>query len=192
MRIGIFGASFDPPHIGHFIAAECAAYELGLSKVLLIPANLNPLKREHCPAAPEIRLRMTQAAVSGNALFEVSAIELERGGISYMAETVDALREEHPLDEFILLLGADSAAEFHLWYDYERLAEEVSLVIFNRPGYDLSLISQAMKPSHRTVKIPSIEISSTDIRSRIKHNRAYRYMVPAAVYDIIEELGLYR
>ena len=193
IRVGIFGATFDPPHIAHFVAAEAVAAELQLDKVIFIPANLNPLKQGHKPAPPEVRLRMVCESIKENPLFAASTLELDRGGVSYMVDTISLLRSNFKPESYriFLLLGADAAAEFHLWKNYKELAELATVVVFNRPGYDLSKVSGKIDIEHLTVSVPPLEISSTSIRERIKAGKSIDYLVTPGCKKIIEDLQLY-
>lgn len=193
-KIGIFGATFDPPHIAHFIAAEFIAQSFELDKVLLVPAYVNPLKQELKTTPMETRLKMVDSVARDNPLFELCTLESERGGISYMIDTVLALRDEYPAPKFgfCLMIGADTAADFHLWREHEKLSEETDIIVFNRPGYDLHEISRNLKIPHVTAIIPMLEISSTAIRRNIAGGLPYRYFLPEPVYNIIESEGLYR
>ncbi|MBC8278532.1 MAG: nicotinate (nicotinamide) nucleotide adenylyltransferase [FCB group bacterium] len=193
-KIGIFGATFDPPHLAHFVAAETVALKIGLDKVLFIPAYINPFKRGDQTAPVEARLKMVESVVKDNPLFELCRLELERGGVSYMIDTAAELRDEYPEDkyDFYLLIGADTVADFHLWKDYRRLAEATRVTVFNRPGYDLAEVSEKLDVRHITVTIPALEISSTMIRKNIVSHLPYRYFLPDPVYKIIITDGLYR
>jgi len=180
--------------MGHLIAAEWAAEDLNLHQVLIIPANLNPLKREHRPAPPEIRLKMVEAAIGNYPQLTVDDIEIRRSGVSFMIDTIDLLREKYTAREndFFLLLGADAAADFKLWWDYERLAQICTIAVFNRPGYELEVVAASLPAGAVTLKIPMVDISSTSIRHRIRAGKSIRFMTPEPVRQIIEEEGLYR
>ena len=193
IKLGLFGATFDPPHLAHFAAAETAAQKIGLDKVLFIPAYINPLKRGVVSAPAEARLKMVKSVVADNPLFELCSLELERGGISYMIDTIAELREQYPAAEyeFYLLIGADTAADFHLWKDHRRLAEETRVTVFNRPGYDLAEISAKMEVPHLNLTIPMLEISSTMIRNSLASKLPDRYFLPGQVYEIIINERLY-
>jgi len=194
LKIGIFGATFDPPHSAHLIAAEYAVSELKLNKVLMIPANVNPLKKQRKPTPPDIRLQMIQAAVNGYPQFEVNDVELKRGGVSYMIDTVLDLRENYPPAEaeLYLLLGADAAEEFHLWRSHRQLAEICRLVVFNRPQYNLQTILKKLTVPALPLNIPAFDISSTAIRRRIREGKPVDFLAPVEVLKIIQKENLYR
>lgn len=193
LRIGLFGATFDPPHYGHLIAADYAADELELDEVLMIPASLNPLKQEHLPAPPNLRLEMIQAAVVKYPRFRVSDIELKRGGVSYTIDTVQSLLKDYRSHEteFFLLLGADAAADFHLWRDYQRLAEMCQLSILSRPGFDMESTLAKLPLPAAALNMPMIDISSTLIRNRLRQGKSINFLTPPEVVEIIECEKLY-
>jgi nicotinate-nucleotide adenylyltransferase len=193
-RVGIFGATFDPPHFGHLIAGQSMMEALNLDLILMLPANINPLKEAASPAPVKSRLRMITEAVASNSKFNVCDIEIKRGGTSYMIDTVIALRQQYPDEdtELYLLIGADTAEDFHLWKEYQRLSEMVKVVVFNRPGYNLEEVIAKMPVPVLKVLIPMIEISSTMIRERVLNGESIRYLVPEAVRRIIKEEKLYQ
>jgi nicotinate-nucleotide adenylyltransferase len=192
--LGIFGAAFDPPHYGHLIAAEWVAEELRLRQILMIPSNINPLKRLHPPAPATFRWEMIQAALKSHPNFKVSDIEIKRSGISYMIDTLKFLQNDYPpnLYRLYLLLGADIAAEFGLWRDYEKIAQICQLVAFNRPGYDIKKIVSELPAGAISVHIPMMDISSTMLRERIQLGKSIRFLTPSPVCEIIEREKLYR
>lgn len=194
MKIGIFGATFDPPHYGHLIAAEYSRSLLGLNLIIFIPANRNPLKREQIPAPAEFRMEMLKAAVGGTPFYEVDDLELQRGGNSFMIETFLDLQKRYSLKkpEFYLLLGADSAKDFAHWKDYGSLAKMCEPIIFNRPGSNLSKVAANFPAPCSTMEIPMIEISSTLIRNRISEGKSVKFLTPDTVIEIIEREKLYR
>ena len=193
MRIGVLGATFDPPHIAHLIASECAVDILKLESVMMIPTNMNPLKQEHQPAPPNIRLKMTEAAVGDNPKFSVSDIEIKRGGLSYMVDTIEALKNGILSNDsqIFLLMGADTALDFQLWKGHQHLRQMCSLAVFNRPGYSIEQVLERIPPPVITIEIPRMEISSSLIRQWKAHGKPIRYLVPQGVIDIIEEEQLY-
>ncbi|MBC8205125.1 MAG: nicotinate-nicotinamide nucleotide adenylyltransferase, partial [FCB group bacterium] len=130
-RIGIFGATFDPPHYGHLTAAEFSRTALKLDEVMMIPASRNPLKLNHIPAPDNIRLKMTAAAIEGNPDFTVNDIEIRRGGLSFMADTLKEIKYKlRDDDRLLLLIGADTAADFKLWKSPFEIIKLTELVVF--------------------------------------------------------------
>jgi nicotinate-nucleotide adenylyltransferase len=186
VKIGIFGGTFDPPHIGHLIAAQDALHLLPLDKVLFIPALVPPHKQQRGISPAAVRLRMIQAATQGDTRFEVSDVELKRTGRpSY---TVDTLRELRGEDELFLLLGVDQVREFSTWHQPEEVLRLAQLVMMARDG-----IEEPPKGGivQHTVPVTRIDISSTLIRQRVAAGRPIRYMVPVAVEEIIAAERLY-
>lgn len=186
MRIGIFGGTFDPPHVGHLIAAQDALQQLPLDKVLFIPALVPPHKQERAVSRAEVRLRMIRAATAGDARFEVSDVELKRTGPSYTVDTLRALRSTP--DELFLLLGVDQVSELGTWRDPEQVLRLAQLVMMTRDGIEEPPKSGIVQ---RTVPVTRIDISSTLIRKRVAAGQPIRYLVPAAVEEIILAEGLY-
>ncbi len=200
-RIGLFGGSFDPIHIGHLIIAQDAVDQLGLDEVLFIPAAVPPHKRHRERATDEARLAMVKLAVESNPLFSVSEVELERGGISYTCETVADLAREHRGCGLFLIIGSDTLVDLHNWYKIDELATLCEFCSFMRPGEsDPDQIRQKIglspKLKERVMsnmfESRMIGISSSEIRSRIAAGQGIRYLVPAAVENFILEHGLYR
>lgn len=186
MKIGIFGGTFDPPHIGHLIAAQDALQSLPLDKVLFIPALVPPHKQQRGISPPAVRLRMMEAAASGDARFEVSDVELKRSAPSY---TVDTLRDlGHSGDELFLLLGVDQIRDFSTWREPQQVMRLARLVMMARGGIAEPPESGIVQ---HTVPVTRIDISSTLIRQRVAAGQPIRYLVPAAVEEIIAAEGLY-
>lgn len=192
MKIGIFGGTFDPPHIGHLIVADDARAALGLDEVLFIPAARSPHKLERKTASATHRLKLIRLAIAGNPAFRVSDIEIQRGRISYTVNTLERLHASRPHDELFLLIGMDNVKKFDTWKAPERIIELVTIVVMTRPG-----VQQARMPkriAHKTLMcaVPEIGISSTDIRHRVQHGRPFRHLVPDKVYEYILKNKLYR
>lgn len=197
-KLGVFGGTFDPIHLAHLIVAEQARDQLGLDKLILLPAAIPPHKQQREISDGKHRLEMTRLAAADNPAFEVSDLELRRKGLSYTAETLRLLHEEHPDDELFLLLGGDSLADLPNWYRPNEIRRLATLAVAARPGAaiqqpgDLPIISSDSDGKGvLVVNIPQMEISSTDIRQRIAVGRSIRYLVPAAVEAYIVAHGLY-
>lgn len=189
-RIGVFGGSFDPIHIGHLAIAQEALWQCRLDIVLFIVAALPPHKKQP-EAAVEHRLRMVEQAIEGEPAFRASRIEIERGGASYTAETLTQLHREYAGATFFLIVGADSAMDFSLWKDPEAVIEMANVVIAPRPGFDLSTMEPRLQGKAEVVQAPLIELSSTMIRKRLHENKPIRFLVPEVVEQYIRERGLY-
>ncbi len=193
MTLGIFGGSFNPPHLAHLIVAERVRDQMELDTVLWIPANVPPHKQSDPElASPAHRLAMTRLATQGNPGFEVSDIELRRPGPSYTVHTLMQLREAFPNTRLFLILGGDSFEQLPSWYQPERILELASLVVYHRPGADFSHVPEAFMRHAHFIRTPLLEISGTTIRKLIRTGHSCRYMVPEAVRLYIEEHNLYR
>jgi len=191
-KIGIFGATFDPLHVGHLIAVNFALEELGLDEIIMIPANLNPLKQNHTPAPPEIRLEMLDSTMGNHDKIRISDVELKRGGVSYMIDTVIELKAGFPdSSEIYLLVGADSALDFTKWRDYGKLSELCRLAVFNRPGYSFDDVASNLPVDFIPLKMPLIGISSTLIRELVAAGKSIEHLTPEVIVKIIEKNNLY-
>lgn len=190
MRAGVFGGTFDPPHIGHLIVAQDAWLALGLEHVLFVPAAVPPHKRGRVATPAELRLEMLQAAVVDDARFEVTDLELRRPGPSYTVDTLRELRERDPEGALFFLLGADQFREFHTWRAPEEIARLANLVVLSRAGVED--VAPAIDVPYRRVVVTRIDVSSTEVRRRVAADEPIRYLVPAAVEEIIRREGLYR
>lgn len=191
MHIGIFGGSFNPPHLAHLIVAERVREQFGLDRVLWVPNRLPP----HKPAAELVgashRLAMTQLAVADHPAFTVSEVELERTGTSYMVDTVRLLQEGAPADRFSLIIGGDSLRDFQTWHQPDEIVRRAPLLVYHRPGVALPALPPAYEGRVQVAEAPLIEISGTDIRARHRAGRSIRYLVPERVRAYIEAHGLY-
>ena len=188
MNIGIFGGTFDPVHWGHLIIGGYVRDALALDKVVFVPSMVSPHKQERGAAEPADRLAMLKMAVEGADGFEVSDIEISRGGVSF---TVDTLSEFHKLSpgcHLSLLIGADNCAEFSSWRDPERIRSLARLVVMTRPGTPM----EGAPEGGEIIRVPEIRISSSDIRVRVAEGRSIRYLVPDRVAGYIQSHHLYR
>jgi nicotinate-nucleotide adenylyltransferase len=187
VKVGVFGGSFDPVHIGHLVVAEHAAERLGLEQVRFVPAGQQPLKIGHHAAAAD-RLAMVEAGIRDNPRFVVDPREASRPGPSYTVETLRALAAEAPGDALFFLVGADAARDIPAWRDPQGIAALAAIVVLTRPG--------ASPPAHplvaRVVEVPGVDVSATQIREAVRCGRSIRYLVPRAVEDYIVRHGLYR
>ena len=188
MRIGVFGGSFDPIHIGHLIVAEAAAHALELERVHFMPARQQPFKTGYHIAGPEDRAAMLRLATEDNPRFLLDLRELDREGPSY---TIDSLRELHAefsTDELCFLVGADAVRDLPEWREAAKLAGLATMVAFARPGVELP-DSEFVS---RIILVPAVELSATDVRDAVSSGRSVRYLVPAKVAEYIESHSLYR
>ena len=199
-RIGVLGGTFNPVHVGHLILGHSAVEALDLSTVLLLPSAIPPHKEPARLLSGEHRLAMLQCAVEGDLIFEVSDMELQRGGTSYAIDTIVKLRNAKPNADLFFIIGADSLVELHLWKDVYRLLELCAFVSFMRPG----VAPESLRPENLKLQAPwperllanlvagrGVDVSSSDIRHRIAEGMSIRYLVPPAVDMYIAEHGLY-
>jgi nicotinate-nucleotide adenylyltransferase len=184
---------FDPVHNGHLIAAEAAREACGLSRVMFIPASDPPHKRYAGLAPAGARAEMVRLAIQDHPCFDLSPIELRRAGPSYTADTLSELRQT--LGEEValfLIIGADNVTEIGAWHRPDRILSLATVVVVRRPGATPDRADPALRRGMRFVETPLIEISSTDIRRRVREGRSIRYLVPREVENYIHEHGLYR
>lgn len=200
MRLGILGGTFDPVHYGHLLLAECAREQCQLDRVWFMPAATPPHKQSRRLSPPEHRLNMLDLAITGNEAFEVSRYEIDRGGISYTADTLETLRAQDPQRELFFLLGSDSLDDLTTWHEPQRICRAATLAVVHRAGTaepDLERLRTIATPAQIErfrqclVTMPLIELSSTDIRQRVASGKSIRYRTPRAVEKYIETHRLY-
>ena len=189
-RIGVLGGTFDPLHFGHLAVGLDVRHGLDLDRVLLVVAN-DPWqksgRRAITPAS--IRLAMVRAAVEGLAGIDASSVEIDRGGESYMADTLQTLKTEHPGAELFLIVGSDAAAGLDTWIRPDQVRESATTVVVDRRGRDGGRPPAGW--DHVVVEVPSLEISSSDLRDRFARGRPVEALVPSTVIDIVRREGLY-
>ncbi|MBY0158354.1 nicotinate-nucleotide adenylyltransferase [Cytobacillus firmus] len=192
MKVGIMGGTFDPIHIGHMLAAECARDAYDLEEVWFMPSHIPPHK-EDAGVTGLMRLEMTAEAVADHPSFRTLDWEVKRGGVSYTVDTVREVREAYPEHDFYFIIGADMVAYLPKWNRIGELAEMLTFIGLNRPGTKLSVddLPDFLQKAVVTAEMPLIEISSTIIRSRAASGSSIRYMVPDRVYDYIVRSGIY-
>lgn len=189
LRIGLFGGTFDPPHLGHLVTAVNVRHALSLDKVVLMVAN-DPWQKTGArgvTAAPD-RLAMVKAAVRGLDGVEAGDDEIRRGGPSYTADTLKMLGIKFPGARFFTIVGDDAATNIVTWERVDEVAALSTLVVVDRPGSPVDLPSGF---DWRRVEVPHLEVSSTDLRCRVTDGRPLDYLVPDAVVKIIRDRGLY-
>jgi len=184
MRIALYGGTFDPPHHGHLILAREAREQLALDRVVFIPAARSPFKPGVEMTPPRVRLALVRAAIEGEAAFACDDTEIVRAGTSYTIDTVRAARDRWPEAELFWFVGGDHVSELGKWRDWETLRTLVRFIVFSRDGLasggDFECIARR------------VDISATEIRSRVARGLSIRYLVPEAVRVLIEQHGLYR
>ncbi len=187
MRLGLLGGSFNPPHIGHLLLASDAFESLKLDRLVIMPACVNPLKSEDVTSAtPEGRLEMTRLTFGGDARFEVSSLEITRGGLSYTVDTLQCLAAETPGAELFLLLGMDSFESLNRWKSPDRIRELATLAVLVR-GEDFGHLPEGTAP----VTTRRIDVSSSEIRKRVKSGVPISGFVTESVERYIRNSGLY-
>ncbi len=221
LRVGVFGGTFDPPHVGHAVAAADVLAAAGLDRILWIPVSIPPHKAHRTVSAGDMRRRLVEAAIRDAPRFELCDLELERGGVSYTVDTLRKLKADHPDWSLSLIVGGDLFGGFASWKEPEAIAELAEIIVIPRPGVDVprpgvdlssevggvaaaeGLAGRVLRrsrcsrgihhglPGFRTVPVTTIEVSSSRVRSRIGRNLAVRDMVAPAVLAIIEGEGLY-
>ena len=189
LRIGLFGGTFDPPHVGHLVTAVNVRHALILDIVILMVAN-DPWQKSGSRdvTTAEDRFAMVEAAVSVVDGVVAGRDELDRGGPSYTADTLMALAEKHPGAELFTIVGDDAAAGLPSWTRVDQVAEYSQLVVVDRPGVAVELPQQF---NWLRVESPRLEVSSTDLRSRFSDGRPLDYLVTEPVLHVIEQRGLY-
>jgi nicotinate-nucleotide adenylyltransferase len=201
MRIGIFGGTFDPVHYGHLIVAEQAREQAGLDQVWFIPSARPPHKLEQ-PISPfDRRAEMLALALAGQEHhFRVETIERDRPGMSYTADTLDALTDQHANTDWFLLLGADSVKDLPTWHDPLRIVDRATILAAGRRGHPLwtpadlaaQLGTDEVRVRLLTVDVPLIDIASRDLRRRAAEGRSLLFQLPRSVEVYIREKKLYR
>jgi nicotinate-nucleotide adenylyltransferase len=201
MRVGIFGGTFDPVHYGHLILAEQAREQAALDQVWFVLSARPPHKADR-PVSPfDRRHDMLTLAIAGyEDRFRVETIERDRPGLSYTADTLDALEEQSPKTDWFLILGADSVEDLPAWHEPLRITDRATILVAGRPGHPIwsaaELAGRLYVPPDRvrlrTVEIPLIEMSSRDLRRRASEGRSLLFQVPRAVEVYVRERKLYR
>ena len=193
MRIGILGGTFNPIHYGHLLVAAEVREKFDLEKVLFVPSASPPHKNHPDIAPPGHRYQMTVLATRSNPFFSVSDLELQRSGKSYAIETVKELLNIYGKDsKLYFITGTDAILEISTWKDREKLLKLCQFIVATRPGFDAEKIDKIILNQIHLLQIPNLDISSTDIRNRIKEGRTIKYLLPEKVEEYICEHGLYR
>jgi nicotinate-nucleotide adenylyltransferase len=195
MRIGVFGGTFDPIHVGHLVAAVNARHTLGLDRVLFVVANEPWQKVGDRPVSPALdRLTLVDAALGDVDGLEASRLEIDRGGPSYTVDTIEELRRLEPTADLYLIIGADVIAGLATWERLDDVRREATMVVVNRPGSTPVLPGQdgpLAGWNAVAIEIPALEISSTDLRERAATGRPLDYLIPEGAVRMIKQRGLY-
>jgi nicotinate-nucleotide adenylyltransferase len=188
-RIGIFGGTFDPPHKGHMAIADQAMKQLGLDSVYFVPAYIPPHKQQHLSTTALNRMRMLKLAIRGRKKYRVSALELQRQGISYTIDTLKGFKQRFPNNDLILILGADNLLQFHSWKSPKIILQLATLAVYKRKGFSLSLKDKSV--DFILLKGRMLHVSSTEIRNKIKNGIPVRSFVPHSIVLYIKQHALY-
>ena len=197
-RLGVFGGTFNPPHIGHSILAAEACADLTLDCLLWVLTPIPPHKLDQTITSLDHRLAMLELAISGNEDFQLSRVEMDRPGPHYMVDTLRLLAGQHPSADLVLLIGGDSLHDLPSWHrpaDLVAACQEIG--VMRRPGdsVDLALLERSLPGAQakvRFVDAPLLEISSSEIRRRVREKQPFRYFLSPSVYEYIQEHNLYR
>lgn len=183
MKLGIYGGSFDPVHLGHLLVAQAAMEELGLDRLFFVPAAQSPFKPESAPAPGAMRLQWLRLALAGKSNCEVDDREIRRGGISYTVDTLRDYAKRFPAAQLFYLIGADNAAKLNEWREPGELARLAEFVAIPRPGGAAPVFPQPFRG--RTLKGFPFAISSSEIRARIRSGLTIEHLVPPAVREAL-------
>lgn len=187
-RIGILGGTFNPIHIGHLMIAQVVLEKFGLDKIIFVPSSWPPHKSGRNIIDAQHRLRMVRMAIRGNRYFEVLPFEIEKGGKSYSIDTVRYLSQQYPDAKLFFIIGSDHIAQLHTWKNVDEVVNMVSFIAVYRPGF-------RPIPSKIPVKsmiIPGVHTSSSDIRRRLVANKTVKHLIPENVLKYIQKHHLYQ
>ncbi len=191
VRLGVFGGTFDPPHVGHVSIARELQESGAVDEILWIPVRFPPHKPANPLTSPEARMEMVRAATDGYAFQSVSDIELLREGPSYTVDTLRALRSERPEATPVLIMGADQFVELAGWHEAEEVVRLADVCVLPRGGVEVTSALPRLNVVWSTADVPRVDVSSSEVRERVREGRPYRHLVPAGVADIIERENLY-
>jgi nicotinate-nucleotide adenylyltransferase len=188
-KIGVLGGTFNPVHNGHIYLAGEVIKKLSLDKVIFVPSKITPLRRRSEIIDSEERFKLIQLAIKDYHKFELSRLEIDKAGVSYTIDTLRALREKFGKEaELFFIAGSDLAGELNKWKDFDQILKLSNFVIVRRPNYELPPVDEDIM----VIDIEAKDISSCDIRKRIKNNEDFKDLVPDVVYRYLKEKGLYR
>jgi len=190
-KIGILGGTFDPIHVGHLVLAQQVKEKLKLSRVIFIPCSNPPHKTRKKLSSAQDRFRMAAVAVEGNPSFAISDMELKRGGLSYTVDTLRQLGQTYPGSEIYFLTGSDVLDEIHTWKNPEEIYKLARMVIAVRPGFDSIDRKSPFAKRSTVVDITGVDISSSQIREKVKKGQSIKYLVPPKVEEYIVKKKLY-
>jgi nicotinate-nucleotide adenylyltransferase len=192
VRLGVFGGTFDPPHVGHILLASDVCEALNLDRLIFVPTGAQPLKLDNPPvASPQDRLEMVRLAVADDAYYSVDDAEINRKGLSYTVDTLEHLSQRNPAAKLFLLLGEDALASFDKWRNPDRIRELATVALMRRGGSSSGRLGNIPEGAIE-VSTRRIDISSTEIRERLRADKSIKGFVPESVERFIDARGLYR
>ncbi|HHY70291.1 MAG TPA: nicotinate-nucleotide adenylyltransferase [Thermoanaerobacterales bacterium] len=199
-KVGIMGGTFDPIHYGHLVTAEAARTHFNLDKVIFTPAGKPPHKKGYSVTPAEDRYLMTVLAVNDNPFFDISRIEIERPGLTYTVDTLEMFYNELGKDvKLYFISGADAVLDILTWKDVDRVLSYCTFIAATRPGYPMDQLNQKLLQIRQMygrqvypMEVTGLDISSTDIRRRVKEGLSIKYLLPESVETYIQKSGLYR
>lgn len=198
MKVGILGGTFNPIHYGHLIIAEHIRVDQNLDKIIFIPTGLPPHKDRLEVLGGEARSKMVDLAIGSNPYFHLSTIEVDNREISYTIDTVNSLKKENPIDEFYLIIGGDSLMEIKTWKGFKELIGSVNIIVADRYGAcgqdimdEIKRLNKDMNSNIVNINTPIIDISSTEIRRKLREKKSIKYLLPENVENYIRQRGIY-
>lgn len=193
MKVGLYFGSFDPPHVGHTIIAERVLEEMKADEVWMVISPQNPFKADQNLSHESMRLDLVRRALNGHERIKPCDHEFNLPRPSYTVDTLASLKKDHPDKDFFLIMGSDNLLGIKKWKEADSLIKEIEIAVYPRPGYDVKEdFIKSLKGRITCVNAPKLELSSTEIRTRIKTGKACRMMVKEAVWRAIERDSLYR
>jgi nicotinate-nucleotide adenylyltransferase len=197
VRTGLLGGTFNPPHLGHLVCGQEAYLQLGLDRVLVVPAHVPPHKEVDDEPGVEHRLELCRLAIAGDDRFAICELEVNRSGTSFTVDTLEELHSQMPDSELFLIVGADVAVGFSGWKGPSRILSLAHVAVAQRPGTDHAEVQNALEPLSgggrvRFFDMPEIGISSTMLRDRVRAGQSTRYLMPERVRHYIDQHGLYQ
>jgi nicotinate-nucleotide adenylyltransferase len=193
MKVGLFFGSFDPPHVGHTIVAEFMLEAMKAEEIWMVISPQNPFKKEQDLSDEKLRFELVRKALNGHEKIKPCDHEFKLERPSYTIDTLKSLKKDHPEKEFFLIMGSDNLLGLEDWKEAQQLIENYEIAVYPRPGYEVSTeLLERLKGRIHLVDAPILELSSTDIRARIRSGKVYRMKVKEAVWRSIERDGLYR
>ena len=194
MKIGLYGGTFDPVHIGHLLLAEWIREELDLREIIFIPAAIPPHKKENKITSAALRMQMLEQAIQGNSSFKISDFELNNEGVSYSLNTILHFRQTVKIsrDNLFFIIGADNLVTFSSWHKPEEVKRNCRVVVYRRSGIKLSDVPESLLNEMTILDNPLFDISSSEIREQVRHGKSIKYMVPSEIEALIFENHLYK